>query len=789
MPHTASNIRASVHFAKSTVFAGEDIECTITFTNTSPDPSNDHQNSHNSEHHGESRSRKVTPVASKTPASRKSSYGPNVPAHLRPTTIGRPKHGRSLSIISMGTDDGGGGGGEGGRIAQDGAWKSGLSHSRASSVQHIPRRGSVSFSSHIGSGSGMSSTQHSPRVDISEAKNDPIRHSRATSGHAITSAARKSPGMIQPSFKFPATDDSMGSPIPDSAVSPRTERQPFRSHSPHPPENDSSLNPISRILSEASLNGGSRSSMDLYSMSNHSDETLASEYMPQPAARLIPRQSHVRNTSRLGIRERPRGPETLMMGYAQIMGSFTLDGSLVNQAPFEEVKRKGVVGGHGGGGVVGVERTKHESGLFGALGWNSIGESLGGLMHSGELSSIKEMRGIASSKTIPLVSTPHSVLFVNLSLAPGESRTYSYRFTLPRGLPPTHKGRAMKVSYHLTIGTQRAGSAKEQQIHSVDVPFRVFGSVSPRGETLGHDLMSPYILLRDMAKTTSLSSPNERPKKPPDSDKAAADFMQYVNVLLEQSQSQQSGLLSPTSPMSPVVPFTRRHSSVAEEPRSMSEAIDLAILRSNHINNTTKGADAKNTGLNNKFDIARSGRHVASLLLPRSLYKLGETINLIVSFKETDIPTYAVQVALETSEKVDAAIAMRSPTSIYRYTRKVHAYAAESALFAKRLSFSLGIPGNATPEFDTSGVSLEWKLRIEFVTPRVRLEEHEEHGEGDGGRGDGGLFEEVGRDDRGVVLQGVERLMVETFEVSVPIRVFGGNVGGRGEWDVEGLVV
>jgi hypothetical protein len=69
-----------------------------------------------------------------------------------------------------------------------------------------------------------------------------------------------------------------------------------------------------------------------------------------------------------------------MMGYAQIMGSFTLDGSLINQAPFEEVKRKGVVGGQGGGGVVGVEKTKRESGLFGALGWGNIGESLGGLL-------------------------------------------------------------------------------------------------------------------------------------------------------------------------------------------------------------------------------------------------------------------------------------------------------------------------------------------------------------------------------------------------------------------------
>jgi hypothetical protein len=173
-----------------------------------------------------------------------------------------------------------------------------------------------------------------------------------------------------------------------------------------------------------------------------------------------------------------------MMGYAQVMGSFVLDGSLVNQAPFEEVKRKGVVGGQGGGGVVGVESSKRESGILGAFGWGSIGTSIGDLLGTGELSTVKEMRGIASAKDIPLLSTPQSVLFVDLRLAPGESRAYSYSFTLPKGLPPSHKGRAIKVSYNLVIGSQRAGSAKDrQQVRHVDVPFRVFGSVDGKKES------------------------------------------------------------------------------------------------------------------------------------------------------------------------------------------------------------------------------------------------------------------------------------------------------------------
>ena len=122
--------------------------------------------------------------------------------------------------------------------------------------------------------------------------------------------------------------------------------------SPRPPEGWSgalsNLNPITRVMSESSTTGTPRSSSEFYSISNHSDETLTSEipYPNQQNGRLLPKPSHARHTS--SARHSPRRasePETLMMAYAQTMGYFILDGSLVNAAPFEEVKRKGVQGG------------------------------------------------------------------------------------------------------------------------------------------------------------------------------------------------------------------------------------------------------------------------------------------------------------------------------------------------------------------------------------------------------------------------------------------------------------
>lgn len=456
-----------------------------------------------------------------------------------------------------------------------------------------------------------------------------------------------------------------------------------------------------------------------------------------------------------------------MMGYAQVHGSFTLDGSLVNQAPFEEVKRKGVLGGQGGG-VVGVETSKRDGGLLRGFGWANIGESLGGLLGGGELSSIKQMRGIASSKSIPLLSTPQSILFVDLRLAPGESRSYKYSFKLPKGLPPSHRGRAIKIQYNLVIGTQRPGGAKEQHVKFVEVPFRILGSVNGHGELLGHDLLSPYIVLRDKARTHSIenntptSATDVEQSKPTNmmgsSQSSLEDFLIYVEDLLSRPRQNSSlGLLSPTG-----APASRRPSFVSE-PSSAKEAIDLAILRSNIATNSQQSA--------NRFEISRNGRRVAVVLLARPAYRLGETIVVAIDFTGAEIPCYAMHASLETSETVDCAIALRSEASIHRVTRKIHSSNSESTLFARRTVFSPAIPATATPSFITSGVSLDWKIVIEFVTPRFDALEDEVKVPG------AELLEVVSRDDRGIILAAAEAIDCETFEIAVPLRVYGALVG------------
>jgi hypothetical protein len=664
-----------------------------------------------------------------------------------------------------------------------------MRHTQRSTTQPSPlfHAFSPSEPSPMKPGLGVVETPYERQTGIATAPSTPnLSKSHGTRRMGLSSFAQN--------FKFPAdTTSTEESPsnVPtkeDDLTSPRTgisssRLLPTRSREDVPTILERTTT-STRIISPSIGGETPRSSGEFYSLSNNSTETLASEYLPQQLGRMQPRPQHIRRISTITAVNNYRKPETLMMGYAQLNGSFTLDGSLISQAPFEELKKRGVLGGQGGG-VIGVETSKRDSGLLRGFGWGNIGESLGGLLGGGEFSSIKDMRGPAGSKSIPLLSTPQSILFVDLRLAPGESKSYKYACKVPRGLPPSHRGKAMKILYNLVIGTQRPGGAREQQVKSVEVPFRILGSVNSHGELLGHDLMSPYIILRDQARVDIIESSPITPVKAhlphlsiagrvgSSTDSSLEDFLAYVDeLLLRPRQNSSLGLLSPTE-----IPRSRRASSYAEEPTSAKEAIDMAILRSNLATDSQHSA--------NRFEVTRNGQRVAVVMLARPAYRIGETITAAIEFTDADIPCYAIHAALETSEKVDPAIALRSDASIHRVTRKIHSSYSESTLFARRVVFTPTIPATATPGFITSGVSLEWKILIEFVTPRLGI------GGGDStARHAADLLEEISRDDRGVVLAAAENIECESFEVAVPLRIYGAIVGGTEKDElVEGLVV
>jgi hypothetical protein len=299
-----------------------------------------------------------------------------------------------------------------------------------------------------------------------------------------------------------------------------------------------------------------------------------------------------------------------------------------------------------------------------------------------------------------------------------------------------------------------------------------------------------------------------------------------------------NALLSPTSPSAQNLPISRQGSIADIAPATAREAIDFAIMRSNVINNQSNAAAAKTNSAGgrtpqssaNRFNIARAGQPISILTLLRPAFRLGEAVTGILDFTfphdTTSVgsaaATYSLLIELESYEEIDPSLAIRSGTSITRLSRKVHAAMRENVLYARRVAFHLAVPSAASPSFITTGVSLNWRLRVEFTTQRaasvgVSHQQHRQqpqqqmpsglglgihdHGRDNRGstpsrvspvssqqrgspksplRDDQGLLEMLGSDERGTTFLAKENLLADSFEIAVPLRVYGAigvNVG------------
>ena len=834
-----SDIRVSVEWQRPTVFAGEDVVCCITFRNTSQ-PAGPWQSKPASfQSRGPTSSRlrpktsasppQTTPLSHTplgSPSIRDQHFTPfakkRVPSQAPASTTDTPpsaaiksanhKHRRSISIVSLGHDN----------LPTD--WprhgqnttstRLGRGHNRTTSLQVLPRR-----TSHVESGqaysihnpvfithfyteyllvpytdhkAGLASAffESSTNALNEQSRSQDVRKSEAAQHGAYVGKSNFSKDNL---LKYRGIDSEFPL-IPPSAEKITAEAsnisieqidatgKKIRSASPSQVYKHTDRTGYStKYHPSITKDGMSRTSSENYSPSNISSETIASEYPNPDQAKPEHQSAHTRQLSALRLPRSHPTPEVLLMGYGHITGSFTLDGSLVSLTPFEEVKRKDVVGAQSGGGIVRTESIKRESGLFGSLGWSNIGESLGSLIKSGELSSTKESRGITGTKSVPILSTPQAILFVDLRLGPGETKSFVYRHGLPRGIPPTYRGKAIKVSYNLVIGVQRSARPSEKnQLRHINIPFRVYPGVNGKtsmeicpaaayiilenGEILGHDLMSPHIMLHNSAvvsmidKSDTYQSAFDTKSRSDRNKNSSQDFSLYLEQLLSRSlQSPSMGLVSPSDAE------TQFRLSSGEDFGTANDLIELAVLQRN-----SPSASRTNP---TRFEISRGGDRVGTIILARPAYRLGEMVLAAVDFRNSNIPCYLLHATLETLEIVDPALALRSKMSIDRISRRIYASRFETVMWADRTEFNPTIPSIATPEFVTSGVCLEWRLRFTFTT-NVQARDGDSI-EIDGGSK--GLLEELVEDERGSVMAGTQVMPSENFEVCIPLRVYGSN--------------
>lgn len=261
-------------------------------------------------------------------------------------------------------------------------------------------------------------------------------------------------------------------------------------------------------------------------------------------------------------------PQSLLMGYAQVQGYYVLEDELIDVSEFDHVKTQGVVVGSSGNiGYGSSQGSGLLSGLASGLGSlfqlreppkssssSPMGESgqspnLTGVSNTpsglnspdrltrkqswgrgqstarrlGNVGTATTFGSTVSEDAIPLFSTPQSLLFVDLKLAPGESKTFYYKLQLPKDLPPSCRAKSIRIYYNLIIGTQKSCSTSispsslgpfgneslsqgRPQPKTIFVPFRVFPFVDPYGQQYTHDLKTPIVVKKDTAAVIQLSS-------------------------------------------------------------------------------------------------------------------------------------------------------------------------------------------------------------------------------------------------------------------------------------------
>ncbi|GAA6000577.1 uncharacterized protein JCM10292_000493 [Rhodotorula paludigena] len=455
-------------------------------------------------------------------------------------------------------------------------------------------------------------------------------------------------------------------------------------------------------------------------------------------------------------------PNTLsvLWAFAHLEGSFVVDESLIKPAEFLEVKRL-LVGGAGGVGVGGGTLEERKTGggwrswLWGGgagsagtgLGTGSGGSGGGDDAVSGGASLEERKRKAIEDRSVPMLSCPPSILGVDVVLKPGESKSYTYSIRIPADLPPSFRGKSIKFNYHLVVGSNRvalgpavpteaprAGRTKGSVSRVMRVPLRVYNHVGVTGARPFYDLTNPVIFQRDEAATADVDDPKEkavqaRKVRRPAAETGKHDFETYATTLLDSVVTNSPELVHNPG-LSPTLEATR-------SPELMEAPPALRPEMSSH-----RGGGAAAVALNGEgfgvdvdeangckaaveivsrnsqkvsYDINKDGYQVASLTLVKSAYRLGETVNGSVLINGGEGRVLRVSARLETHELVETSISTLPAPRMRQITRRLHAEHHEMVLDSARIGFALGIPSGATPDFGTSGVKLQWSIRLSFL--------------------------------------------------------------------------
>ncbi|KAG2356055.1 Rgp1-domain-containing protein [Suillus spraguei] len=309
---------------------------------------------------------------------------------------------------------------------------------------------------------------------------------------------------------------------------------------------------------------------------------------------------------------------------------------------------------------------------------------------------------------LPVFEVQPAMLAVDLTLSPGESRTYTYTLPLPSTLPPTFSGRMIRFSYELVVGTCRRGDSAEGAATSIDVtvsrvmkvPIRVYNWVSVSNPQRPYDLLLP-VRKHDGGKVTDAGSADGDAKKdlssslsklsPTTTPRSSLDDLRaYGERLLETFPAEGSTGVRIKEPAESVPESVPSSSSGLASGSGSSAALDPLRVFEKEQEAEKEGGEL--TGCREatinvplvSYDVTKDGVKVAVLTFTKSAYRLGETVLGVLS------------ATLVTNESLPASLGTTNTSTTRRTHAEHHASFTGSTL---RTTFALDIPSDACPGF------------------------------------------------------------------------------------------
>ncbi|ODV97913.1 hypothetical protein PACTADRAFT_47745 [Pachysolen tannophilus NRRL Y-2460] len=202
--------------------------------------------------------------------------------------------------------------------------------------------------------------------------------------------------------------------------------------------------------------------------------------------------------------------ESLLAGYSQIFGYYTLNDEIFDIKSFKEIQSKTVIGGKLGG-INGLDfNNKDDDGY-----WNTFSSGFGALFSAGVIpdddgANVHKRNNDESmkSKIIPIFSSTQSILFSEISFKNLNSLTKEFytSIQLPKFLPPSYNSlSSLKIVYNLVVGFQMFDENNKLVNKTLYFPLEIQPFINQFGQQPIFDLLQPKLNYMCQVKVLDLN--------------------------------------------------------------------------------------------------------------------------------------------------------------------------------------------------------------------------------------------------------------------------------------------